>query len=389
VSKLSRFFRSLGTSSDSVSSFFKLIVTLSIALGAYYLGCYIVLNDVALPVNFAATATLLIALGFTAALIVAVVTFYTLMGLITTSKLFGESLITIACTTRQGVIAPTLLRQIWQLFVVFTLPQLVIYLLMGEQKWTTIDTLFLSFVVLVVPLVYGLSKAHIYIKSVKRSHSGLPASFLGCTCQISFSIIFMNVLAAVSATFLILILDRRGLLPSPSNFWMTAIFFVLISNLALIARMQPGFVDKIVRNDRKGRIIIPERAYRTFGRYVLACFIFVSLAPPLAAEVGRSTLTLLGIGGGVPRIIYAPAEGKGSLPAPLIDKCEASSKSCTSKEVELLLDSGETATVRLHKDKDTELFRLHTEESSMGWSKQQGDAPHRAVSKPTHTHSHA
>lgn len=388
MSKLAHFFRSLGTSSDSVSSFFKLIVSISIGLGAYYLGCYIVLNGVALPVNLAATATLLIALGFTAALIVTVITFYTLLGLITTSKLFGESLITIACATRWGIIAPTLLRQIWQLFVVFTLPQLVIYLLMEERTWTIVDTLSVIFVVVAVPVIYSLSKTYTYIKSVRRSRPNFDVSFLGCASQIAFSIILMNLLAAVSAAFLILILDLRGLLPALSNFWMVAIFFVVISNLTLIARMQPAFVDQPVRSDREGRIIVPEKAYRTFGRYVVGFFIVVSLAPPLAAEVGRSTLTLLGIGGGLPLVIYAPAEGKGALPWPLVDKCEASSKSCASKEVELLLDAGETATVRLHSGNDTKLFRLYTGESSIGWSKPQKDAPRHVVTKPTSSHSH-
>lgn len=374
ASRIARVLRSVGASSEGLSSFFKTVASVSISLGAYYLVCYIILNNISLPVSIGTAATLLVALGFTAAVIVGIALMYTLVAMLVISRSLGEIYFIGIWTTSRGVINPSKKRQLVWLLLTLSLPQTTGCLLLQahffpyQSPWEHTDTVSFMANYLAIPLIFGFGKMVVSHGLKPQGHSYDVWRAIKLFLSLSWGALFINVVALISTVMFIAILGLSGLVKNQADFWAASLFFVATTTTIFFVRLNISFIKGDVRRSVGGSVLLPQEAFASSGGYAVAIFVAVSLFPSIASGVGRSSLALLGIGGGLPRVIYAPIDGADSLPAPIVDSCDEKSKKCKSKVVTLLLNAG-SVTIVLLKD---EIFSLNTEHDSVAWPLNRG-----------------
>ncbi|MBB5358652.1 hypothetical protein HDE76_001868 [Rhodanobacter sp. ANJX3] len=363
MQKAIKLIESIGTTSEGLSRTFKLLLTVGALLGGYYLACYVVANNLSFPVNIASLVTLIMVFGLTAAIVVAIVAFYVLMGSVTTLNLFGESFADVLNTNWQGLIVPSAARQIRKLLIIFVLPQVVLFSLLADfQNWKHWNPAGMVVIFAAMPLAFGILSIH--RSSRMRDESNGKWRVFARSCGIGFYIYIANFVAALSGFFFLYILNLRGLLSSP-NVWIGACLFVItVNTLALTNRLRTTLTNSTPLI--KGATVnIPDGVYQSTGKFVVMFLLGISLLPPVALQVASATLVVLGIGGGSRQVVYAPIEGKGALPPPLIASCDSPHKTCTSKVVDLLLDAGDFIFVHLPGAKNHQNFRLNAGELSL------------------------
>ncbi|WP_250628395.1 hypothetical protein [Pinirhizobacter soli] len=361
----------VGKSSDDLTRAAKLVFFAAVLMGAYYLAIYINAIGLALPVNIGSMVTLVLVFGLTAAIVVAVVVFYICAGASTTLTAFGERFADLLNISPSGMYLPSVGQQLKTLMVIFILPQMIAGVLMFDYlNWTPRRLAVIGVGIFILPISYGCLRLRCREQwastqaDLKKSRR-LLKSYLA----VAASIFLLNGMASFSGFLFLFLLDLRGILTSASAFAAGILLVIFVNTIAVTSRVSPGLKTGTPVISKTGEVLVQDGTYRSNGPFAALVLIAISSFPLVAEQVTAATLNLLGLGGGETRTLYLPADDRSSFPPALIDHCDTTYKTCTSKPLQVLLDAGEVMFVHLPVGKNQTMYRVRSADLSESWER--------------------
>jgi hypothetical protein len=352
---------------ESVASLQKVGVFLALFMSAYFLICYIASNDLVMPTSVMATASLYLAIGAMCLVLVGFIAAYVVGGTITARKILGPNFELFLLTSRNGVISSRASVQVRKLMLCFVGPQTILAALffVGANAATWQIYVAVVGVLLVVVFFAGdatSSSKAMYVQGAPRRRNSRVVRAL----HLSGAILFLNVLVVLSGLLFLFLLSLRGVLKDGESFIFAVALFITINTIAVMSDLK---TSDLLADSSKGRrtpdVIVSSNAILAMLMMAVIC-----LLPTFANQVAASALRLLGMGGGAPRVLYAPIKGKGALPKALIASCDQASETCESKMLNLWLDAADHVFVSLAGDPQRRIYRVFSSESAMVWKRE-------------------
>ncbi|WP_250633638.1 hypothetical protein [Pinirhizobacter soli] len=351
---------------ESAASLQKIGLSLALFMSAYFLICYIASNDLVMPTSVMAAASLYLAIGVTSLVLVGFIAAYVVGGTIAARKLLGPNFELFLLTSRDGLISSKASVQCRKLALCFVGPQLILAALFFVGQNAALSQGYLAAVgLLLIPGLFALDATTLRTAMCVPGSSLRWNSRAARTLRLWGAILLLNGLVVLSGLLFLLLLNLRGLLRDYESYIFASVLFVTVNTIAIMSDLKANGLGTDGSTGRwSADATISSNA-------VLAIFMMaiICLLPTLANQVAGSALRLLGMGGGAPRIIYAPIKGKGALPKSLVATCDNASETCESKPLSLWLDAGDQLFVSLPRDPRHIIYRVFCGESALAWTR--------------------